>query len=161
MQLCGSLNIPWHCPSLGLNENWTFQFCGHCCVFQICWHIECSTFTASCFRICNSSTGIPSPLVAPLPHDSYQSRLQNSWQPALSEAIGKHFTKALNWVLKCKQAFSRCQEMRVFHDEQHRQGLGHLWGFVHWDMVWISAFLCGRGGERERNEVLKGAGSLM
>ena len=24
-----------------------FQSCGHCSVFQICWHIECSTFTAS------------------------------------------------------------------------------------------------------------------
>ena len=35
-----------------------FQSCGHCWVFQICWHIECSTFTASCFRIWNSSTGI-------------------------------------------------------------------------------------------------------
>ena len=40
-----------------------FQSCGHCWVFQICWHIECSTFTASSFRIWNSSTGIPcSPL---------------------------------------------------------------------------------------------------
>ena len=28
-----------------------FQSCGHCWVFQICWHIECSTFTASSFRI--------------------------------------------------------------------------------------------------------------
>ena len=36
-----------------------FQSCGHCWVFQICWHIECSTFTASSFRIWNSSTGIP------------------------------------------------------------------------------------------------------
>ena len=35
-----------------------FQSCGHCWVFQICWHIECSTFTASSFRIWNSSTGI-------------------------------------------------------------------------------------------------------
>ena len=26
-----------------------FQFCGHCRVFQICWHIECSTFTESSF----------------------------------------------------------------------------------------------------------------
>ena len=34
-----------------------FQACGHCWVFQICWHIECSTFTASSFRIWNSSTG--------------------------------------------------------------------------------------------------------
>ena len=41
-----------------------FQSCGHCCVFQICWHIECSTFTASSFRIWNSSTGIPSPPLA-------------------------------------------------------------------------------------------------
>ena len=37
-----------------------FQSCGHCWVFQICWHIECSTFTASSFRIWNSSSGIPS-----------------------------------------------------------------------------------------------------
>ena len=38
-----------------------FQSCGYCWVFQICWHIECSTFTASSFRIWNSSGGIPSP----------------------------------------------------------------------------------------------------
>ena len=38
-----------------------FQSYGHCWVFQICWHIECSTFTASSFRIGNSSTGITSP----------------------------------------------------------------------------------------------------
>ena len=42
------------------NENELFQSCGHCWIFQICWHIECSTFTASSFRIWNSSTGIPS-----------------------------------------------------------------------------------------------------
>ena len=36
------------------------QSCDHCWVFQICWHIEYSTFTASPFRIWNSSTGIPS-----------------------------------------------------------------------------------------------------
>ena len=36
-----------------------FQSCGHCWVFQICRHIECSAFTASSFRIWNSSTGIP------------------------------------------------------------------------------------------------------
>ena len=37
-----------------------FQSCGHCWVFQICWYIECNTFTASSYRIWNSSTGIPS-----------------------------------------------------------------------------------------------------
>ena len=32
--------------------------------FQIFWHIECSTFTASSFKIWNSSNGIPSPPLA-------------------------------------------------------------------------------------------------
>ena len=41
-----------------------FQSCGPWWVFQICWHIECITFTASSFRIWNSSTGIPSPPLA-------------------------------------------------------------------------------------------------
>ena len=41
-----------------------FLSCGHCWIFQICWHTECSTFTASSFRIWNSSTGIPSPPLA-------------------------------------------------------------------------------------------------
>ena len=54
MQLCNSFNSLW-------NETGLFQSCGYSWVFQICWHIECSTFTASCFRVWNSSTGIPSP----------------------------------------------------------------------------------------------------
>ena len=41
-----------------------FHSCGHCWVFQICWHIKCSTYTASSFRIWNSSTGILSPPLA-------------------------------------------------------------------------------------------------
>ena len=64
MRLCGSLNILWHCLSLGLEWKLTFSSPGHCWVFQICLHIECSTFTASSFRIWRSSTGIPSPPLA-------------------------------------------------------------------------------------------------
>ena len=41
-----------------------FQSCGHCQVSQICWHIECSTLTASSFRTWNSSAGTPSPPLA-------------------------------------------------------------------------------------------------
>ena len=37
------------------------QSCGQCWVFQICWHIECSTLTASSLGILNSSPGIPLP----------------------------------------------------------------------------------------------------
>ena len=58
-----------------------FQSCGHCWVVQICLHIECSTFTASSFRIWNSSTGIPSPplilLVVMLPRDYARSSLSS------------------------------------------------------------------------------------
>ena len=45
------------------NENWLFLSCGHCWVSQIYWHIECSTLTASSFRILNSSAEI---LLSPL-----------------------------------------------------------------------------------------------
>ena len=40
--------------------DWNESSCGHCWVIKVCWHTECSTFTASSFRIWNSSAGIPS-----------------------------------------------------------------------------------------------------
>ena len=46
------------------NENWPFPVLCHCWVFQMRWHIECSTFTASSFRIWRSSTGTLSPPLA-------------------------------------------------------------------------------------------------
>ena len=53
--------VVWALPFFGIGmKTDLFQSCGHCWVFQIYWHIECSTFTASSFRIWNSSTGIPS-----------------------------------------------------------------------------------------------------
>ena len=48
---------------IGMKTN-LFQSCGHCWVFHICWHIEYNTFTASSFRIWNSSAEIPSPSLA-------------------------------------------------------------------------------------------------
>ena len=56
-----SLALPFF--GIGMKTD-LFQSCGHCWVFPMCWHIECSLFTTSSFRIWNSSTGIPSP---PLP----------------------------------------------------------------------------------------------
>ena len=55
--VCHSLALPFF--GIGMKTD-LFQSCGHCWVFQICWHIECSIFTESYFRIWNSSTGIPS-----------------------------------------------------------------------------------------------------
>ena len=36
-----------------------FQSYGHCWVFEICWHFEYRTLTASSFRIWNTLDGIP------------------------------------------------------------------------------------------------------
>ena len=61
-----------------------FQSCGHCSVFQICWHIKHSSLTASSLRIWSSSAGIPSlPLallavMLPKAHLSSQSRMSGS-----------------------------------------------------------------------------------
>ena len=61
-----------------------FQYCGHCWGFQICWHIECSIFTTSSFKIWNSSTGIPSPplslfiVMLPKAHLTSHSRMSGS-----------------------------------------------------------------------------------
>ena len=61
-----------------------FQSCGYCCIFQICWHIECSTLTASSLRNWSSSAGIPSlPLalfvvILPKAHLSSHSRISAS-----------------------------------------------------------------------------------
>ena len=82
-----------------------FQSCGHCWVFQICWHIECSIFTASSFRIWSSSTGILSPPLAlfivmlPKAHLTSHSRMSGSrwviiplwfsgsWRPFLYSSV--------------------------------------------------------------------------
>ena len=80
-QLEHSLALPFF--GIGMKTA-LFQSCGHCWVFQICWHIECSTFTASSFRIWNSSAGIPSPPLAlflvmlPQAHLTSHSRISDS-----------------------------------------------------------------------------------
>ena len=51
-----SLALPFF--GIGMKTD-LFQSCGHCCFFQICWHIECSTFAVSSLRIWNSSAGMP------------------------------------------------------------------------------------------------------
>ena len=81
--------VVWTVFGIAFLRDWNektelFQSCGHCCVFQISWRIECSTLTASSFRICNSSTGIPSPPLAlfavmlPKAHLTSDSRMSGS-----------------------------------------------------------------------------------
>ena len=89
---CNCVNILWTffkhslaLPFFGIGmKTDLFQSCGHCWVFQICWHVACSTFTASSFWIWNSSTGVPSPPLAlfvvmlPKAHLTLYSRMSGS-----------------------------------------------------------------------------------
>ena len=76
-----SLALPFF--EIGMKTD-LFQSCGCCWAFQICWHIQCSTFTVSSFRIWNSSAGIPSSLLAlfvvmlPKAHLTLHSRMSGS-----------------------------------------------------------------------------------
>ena len=76
-----SLALPFF--GIGMKTD-LFQSRGHCWVFQICWHIECSTLTASSFRIWKSSVGISSPPLAlfvvmlPKAHLTLHSRMSGS-----------------------------------------------------------------------------------
>ena len=69
------------------------QFCCHCWAFQICWHIECSTFTASSFRIWNSSTVIPSPPLA-----VFVVMLPKAHLPSHSKMSGSRWVITPSWL---------------------------------------------------------------
>ena len=76
-----SLALPFF--GIGMKTD-LFQSCGHCWVFQICWHIEGSTCTVSSLRIWNSLTLMPSPPLAlfvvmlPRAHLTSNSRMSGS-----------------------------------------------------------------------------------
>ena len=77
-----------------------FQSCGHCWVFQICLHIECSTLTASSFRIWNSSAGIPSPPLA-----LFVVMLPKAHLTSCSRISGSRWMTTSWWLSRSLRAF--------------------------------------------------------
>ena len=77
-----------------------FQSCGHCWVFQIFWHIDCSTLTASTFRILNWSAGTLSPplvlLIVMLPKAHLTS---------LSRMSGSRWMTTPSWLFRSLRPF--------------------------------------------------------
>ena len=65
------------------NQNLTFPVLWSLWVFKMCWHIECSTLTASSIRIWKTLAGIPSPplafFVTMLPKGPLDFMLQDVW----------------------------------------------------------------------------------
>ena len=82
------------------NEKWTFPVLWPLLSFQICWHIGCSTFTASSFRIWNSSTGIPSPPLA-----LFVMMLPKAHLPSHSRMSGSRWVITPSWLSRSLRSF--------------------------------------------------------
>ena len=76
------------------------QLCDHCWVLQICWHIEDNIFTASSFRIWNSSAGIPSPWLA-----SFVVMLLKALLTSHSRMFGSQWVTAPSWLSRSLRPF--------------------------------------------------------
>ena len=97
---CPVVSTFFRLPFLGIGMRIDLvQSCGHCLVFQICWHIECSTLMASSLRVLNSSTGILSHTLAlltavlPKAHLTFSRMSGSRWltTPSLSSSSSGSF----------------------------------------------------------------------
>ena len=70
-------------------------------VFQICWHLESSTFTASSFRIWNSSAGSPSPPLA-----LFIATLPKAHLTSHSRMFGSRGVTSALWLSRSQRPFS-------------------------------------------------------
>ena len=102
-----SLALPFF--GIGMKTD-LFQSCGHCWVFQICWHIECSTFTASFFRVWNSSAGIPSPPLA-----LFIVRLPKVYLTSHSRMSGSRWVITPSWLFGSWRSFLYSSSAYSYH----------------------------------------------
>ena len=85
-----SLALPFF--GIGMKTD-LFLSCGHCWVFQMCWHIEWRTFTASSFRIWNSSTEMLS-----LPLALFVVMLSKAHLTSHSRMSGSRWVMTPSWL---------------------------------------------------------------
>ena len=120
-----------------------FQSCGHCWVFQICWHIECSTFTASSFRIWNSSTGIPSP-----PLGLFIVMLSKAHLTSHSKMSGSRLVITSSWLSGSRRSFLYSSSVYSCHlflissaSVRSRPFLSFIVHIFAWNIPLVSNFL--------------------
>ena len=87
-----------------------FQSCVHCWVSQICWYIECSTFTASSFRIWNSSTGMPSH-----PQALFIVMLHKAHLTSYSRMSGSRWVITPSWLSGSLRSFLYSSFLYCYH----------------------------------------------
>ena len=106
-----------------------FQSYGNCWDFQICWHIEYSTFIASSFRIWNSSSGIPSPplvlfmVMLPKAHLSSYSKMSGSRWGITPSWLSGSWRSSLysSSVYCCHLSYPSPSEGRQTENHNHRK----------------------------------------
>ena len=102
-------SLAWLFFGIGMNTD-IFLSCGQCWVLQICWHIECSTFTASSFRIWNSSTGMPSPPLA-----LFVVMLSKAHLTSHSRISGSRWVITLSWWSGLWRSFLYSSSVYSYH----------------------------------------------
>ena len=85
------------------NENWLFPVLWPLLSSPIFWHIDCSIFTASSFRIWNSSTGIPSPPLA-----LFVVMLPKAYLTSYSRKSGCRWVSTPSWLSRSSLILLLC-----------------------------------------------------
>ena len=144
-----------------------FQSCGHCWVFQICWHIECNSLTASSFRIWNSSARVPSPPLALFivmlskAHLTSHSRMSGSRWITTSLCLSGPLTPFL--YISCVYSCSDGEESAcsvgtciwsLGQEDPLEKGIGTYSGILSWRIPWTEepAMLLSMGLQIIRND---------
>ena len=129
VQFCHSLALPFF--GIGIKTD-IFQSCGHCWVFKICWHIEWSTLTTSCFHIWNSLAGMPSPPVAlsivmlPKAHSTSHSKMFGSrWviKPLWLSGSVRSRLLLVKWKEVCSSS-ARTQNYNSLQSNHQQENVG-------------------------------------
>jgi len=117
-----------------------FQSCGHCWVFQICLHIECSTFTTSAFRIWNSSPEIPSPppalfvMMLSKAHLTSHSRMSGSWS-MISPSWLSGSSLSLNELKYWEMVIIIIGDIYLIHSWYNLVGSVYVKWFCYWHLI--------------------------
>ena len=94
------------------DEDGPFHSCGQGWVFQMCWHIECSTSRAPSFRILNSSAGISSSPLALWAAVLHKAHLTSHSRMSGSEWVT---TPTPSWLSRSLRSFLYSSYMYSFH----------------------------------------------
>ena len=117
-----------------------FQSCGHCWIFQICWHIDCSTFIVSSFRIWNSSPGIPVVFEVASKYCILDLLLTMMATPFLlrdscPQAMAPH-SSTLAWKIPWMEEPGSLQSMGSLRVRHYWATSLSLFTFMHWIRKW-------------------------